>query len=108
LMDALAKTPTSGVVRLGTIKIPRPAHSDSEATPLPTSREPAPPALVPRSTPAPATLPRSSPTPAPSSSKPPLAKKPDPTTRPLVGYSLREGEVAEERIQTPVSSTAKP
>lgn len=108
LMEALARTPASGVVRLGTIKIPRPATDDPEATPLPSSREPEAAAPIPYSSPAPATLPHVTPTPAPSSSKPPLARKPDPTTRPLVGYSLRHGEVAEERFHTPVPGARKP
>jgi hypothetical protein len=34
------------------------------------------------------------------SSKPPLKQKPDPSTRPLIGYSLGSGEVAAERIQS--------
>jgi hypothetical protein len=39
-------------------------------------------------------------TPARHESKPHLKQKPDPSTRPLVGYSLGSDEVAEERIDT--------
>lgn len=37
--------------------------------------------------------------PRPSGPKPPLRQKPDPSTRPLIGYSLSSGEVAEERLE---------
>lgn len=125
LAEALTRTPTSGVVRLGTMKIPRPSpggptsndsppidllRNDPDATPIPRSSTPPGPMVapvvseasrptpLPISTPAPATFPNvaaASPTPA----KVPLLQKPDPATRPLVGYSLRDGEVAEERIE---------
>jgi len=38
--------------------------------------------------------------PRPSPSKPPLKQKPDPSTRPLVGYALGRGDVAEERVES--------
>jgi hypothetical protein len=40
-----------------------------------------------------------SPPPGPSSSKPPLKQKPDPSTRPLIGYSLAGGELLAERLE---------
>jgi hypothetical protein len=82
--------PRSGevaVVRLGTLRIPRPAQSDPHDTPTP--------------------LPRSR-TPAPSSKPPVVVQKPPIAARPVVGYSLRDGEVAEERVETPSTKNLRP
>lgn len=70
------------VVRLGTLRIPRPTANEQE-----------------RPTPIPRT-----PTPAPSSKPPVVLQKPPIASRPIVGYSLRDGEIAEERVETPSSS----
>jgi len=78
--------PRSGevaVVRLGTLKIPRPSPNDAHDRPTP--------------------VPRSS-TPSPSSRPPVVVQKSHIATRPIVGYSLKDGEVAEERVETPPPS----
>lgn len=78
--------PSSGevaVVRLGTLKIPRPVQIEQQHRPTP--------------------FPRSF-TPSPSSKPPVVVQKPHLATRPIVGYSLRDGEVAEEHIETPTTS----
>lgn len=49
---------------------------------------------------APITTPAASEAPIRRDSKPVLKQKPDPSTRPLVGYSLGEGDVAEEIVDT--------
>ncbi len=42
------------------------------------------------------------------SSRPPLRRKPDASTRPLVGYSLGEGDVAEEHVESTRTPTRPP
>jgi hypothetical protein len=77
--------PRSGevaVVRLGTLRIPRPtAAEENRPTPVPRSS-----------------------TSAPSSKPPVVVQKPPMAARPIVGYSLKDGEVAEERVETTPSS----
>jgi hypothetical protein len=79
----LPKSGEVAVVRLGTLKIPRPTPNDPHDRPTP----------VPRSF-----------TSAPSSKAPVIAQKPHIATRPIVGYSLKDGEIAEERVETPSTS----
>lgn len=71
------------VVRLGTLRIPRPAPVESDPNPV--------------------SAPRSS-TPSPTSKPPVIVQKPPMAARPIVGYSLKDGEVAEERVEAPATS----
>jgi hypothetical protein len=68
-----------------------PAPRPAEAAPIPAEAAPIPAEAAP--IPAEAAPPR-------HDSKPNLLQKPDPSTRPLVGYSLGSDDVAEERIDT--------
>jgi hypothetical protein len=118
LMDALSRasqaTPASrqsGVSARASERSAEPTHKGAPDTVLPGSGEVAVVRLgtlrVPRATPneqeRPTPLPRSS-TPAPTSRPPVLLQKPPIASRPIVGYSLRDGEVAEERVETPSTS----
>jgi hypothetical protein len=78
--------PSSGeaaVVRLGTLRIPRPSPIEPHHSHTP--------------------VPRFS-TPSPSSKPPVIVQKTPIAARPIVGYSLKDGEVADEHVETPVTS----
>ncbi|HEY8944719.1 MAG TPA: hypothetical protein VIM73_10675 [Polyangiaceae bacterium] len=91
------------VARLELESLPR-RSSGPSAAPLPAG---APDEAGPRTAPSPEGISSTGPGPSvsesppsgPSSSKPPLKQKPDPSTRPLIGYSLAGGELLAERLE---------
>lgn len=94
----------------------RPPRSNPNAAPLPTRLSPPPTRLSPppaKSSPSPGQL-GGTPTVPPSaqssaSSRPPLKQKPDPSTRPLVGYSMSQDSVEPEHLaELRVPSKASP